>query len=497
MSILRQFSKDTLTYGLGRGIKKFIGLLLLPFYTRALSPADFGILSTLGAGLFFVMTFFNFGLDTASNFFFFKPQNAEERGRILFTVFVLRLLIIIPAIVLSFFAKPLSALLFSSDHYSNVILITCLLIPANMLMSEQELIYRFYRNAWGYNLLTIIKSLINISAGILLVVHFELGVYGAQAASLISAVIVVLFSFLFYTRNKYHYNFSFDWAKKMLRFGFPLIWAGMAVWVYSVSDRFILLKYRDTTEIGFYSIGSTFSQPIGLINMAVQMSFGVLFWTTYHEEKDPKKIKSKNAISDVVLLYVVIAGVLTLLLSIFSNEIVRFIATPEYLNGIIVIPVLLLSAIYAQLVEIIPVGISISGKTYHYTWIIIVAAIANLTLNFLVIPRWGFFGAALTTLVAYFLYYVLSDMVSSRYLNSSYPRIRVNVFLIIIFAISLFFPVQEIYNNQHYSLAIKLLVLFTSLSLPFIFRFLTISQVSSFAKKIFSQIKGLNTKSVD
>ncbi len=75
----------------------------------------------------------------------------------------------------------------------------------------------------------------------------------------------------------------------MLRFGFPLIWAGIAVWIYSVSDRFILLKFRDTTEIGYYSIGSTFAQPLGLINMAIQMSFGVLFWATFHDETDPEK----------------------------------------------------------------------------------------------------------------------------------------------------------------------------------------------------------------
>ncbi len=486
MSIIKQFSKDTLNYGLGRGIKKFIGLLLLPIYTRALSPADFGILDTLGAALFFITTFFNFGLDTASAYFFFKPQDEKEKGKILYTVFIIRLLVIVPAIILSFFAKSLSTALFGSDEYSSVMLITCLLIPANMLMSEQELIYRFYRNVWGYNLLTIIKSLVNITAGILLVVQFKLGIYGAQVASLVSAVIVVLVSLIFYTRKKYYYRFSFTWAKKMLRFGFPLIWAGIAVWVYSVSDRFILLKFRDITEIGYYSIGSTFAQPLGLINMAIQMSFGVLFWATFHEEKDAKKTKSKKAINDVVILYVVIAGVVTLFLSIFSSELVRFITTPEYLKGIVVIPVLLMCSVYAQLVEIIPVGISISEKTYHYTWIIILAALANLLLNFLVIPYWGFFGAALTTLVAYILYYGLSDVISSRYLNSSYPRFRVNTYLSVIFAISLFFPVMEIYNDQRYSLVIKILAFFTSLSLPFIFRFISRKHLYSLANGIMS-----------
>jgi O-antigen/teichoic acid export membrane protein len=494
MSILKQFSKDTVAYGLGRGIKKFIGLLLLPIYTRALSPADYGILDTLGASLFFITTFFNFGLDTASSYFFFKPQDEKEKGKILFTVFVIRLSVIIPSVILSFFSASLSRALFDSDTYSSVILITCLLIPANMLMSEQELVYRFYRNIWGYNILTIIKSLVNILAGILLVVQFKFGVFGAQLASLISTIIVILVSLIFYTRKKYVYQFSIDWAKKMLRFGFPLIWAGIAVWIYSVSDRFILLKFRDTTEIGYYSIGSTFAQPLGLINMAIQMSFGVLFWATFHDETDPKKTKSKKAISDVVILYVVIAGALTIFLSVFSWEMVRYITTPQYLKGIVVIPVLLLCTIYAQLIEIIPVGISISEKTYHYTWIIVVAALANLLLNFLVIPYWGFFGAALTTLAAYLLYYTLSDLISSRYLNSGYPRLKVNSYLFLVFAISLFFPLMETYKDHHFTLLIKGLAFLASLSLPFIFGLISFKQAWAVAVKIIDMTRELRNK---
>ena len=72
MSLIKQFSKDTLVYGLGKGLKKFIGLLLLPVYTRALSPEDFGILDTLGSALFFIIVFFNFGLDSAVSYFFFQ-----------------------------------------------------------------------------------------------------------------------------------------------------------------------------------------------------------------------------------------------------------------------------------------------------------------------------------------------------------------------------------------------------------------------------------------
>jgi O-antigen/teichoic acid export membrane protein len=66
MGAIKDFSKDTLVYGLGAGVKKFIGLFLLPFYTKALSPSDYGVLDTLGTLIFFITAVFNFGLDTAT-----------------------------------------------------------------------------------------------------------------------------------------------------------------------------------------------------------------------------------------------------------------------------------------------------------------------------------------------------------------------------------------------------------------------------------------------
>ena len=128
MSFIKNFSKDAIAYGLGKGIKKFLGFLLLPFYTRALTPADYGILDTLGTFVFFIAVFFNLGLDSASGFYYFQPKEENEKGKILFTVFILRLVTVIPAVILAFFASNISELLFKTDEYTNVVLITCLLL---------------------------------------------------------------------------------------------------------------------------------------------------------------------------------------------------------------------------------------------------------------------------------------------------------------------------------------------------------------------------------
>ena len=226
MGDIKNFTGDAFVYGLGTGLKKFIGIFLLPFYTRALSPADYGILDSLGTFTFFISVIIGVGLDSASSFYFFKVKTETEKGKVLFTTFILRLLTAIPSLIISFFSKSISLAIFATTDYTWLIFISCIAIPVSFLLSEQNYVYRFYRVPWKYNLIVIIKSITGIALGITLVVILKYGVYGALLAPLISSFSVIILSFFYYTRKKYNYHFSWYYTKKMLAFGYPLIWAG-------------------------------------------------------------------------------------------------------------------------------------------------------------------------------------------------------------------------------------------------------------------------------
>ena len=144
MKDLRNFVINTLVYGLGKGIGKFVGLFLMPFYTRSLTPADYGILESLGVSAFFITAIFNLGLDSASGRFFFMAKTKEEQGTVLFTVFVLRLFTIIPTLILTLFSKQISVVLFGSDQYSWAVFLSLMVIPLQLLFSEQEHIFRYF-----------------------------------------------------------------------------------------------------------------------------------------------------------------------------------------------------------------------------------------------------------------------------------------------------------------------------------------------------------------
>ncbi len=487
MKFIKEFTKDTLIYGLGKGIKKFISFFLLPFYTRALTPSDFGILETLGTFILFVTTFFNLGLDTASWFYFFQPKEEFERGKILFTTFVFRMITIIPSIVLSFFSSNISIYLFGTDDYTNVVFVSCMIMPINMLTSEQEHIYRFYRKPWKYNLLTIIKTIGNVILGILLVINFKWGIMGAQIASLISGLIVISFSYLFYTRKTYTYKFSFYWAKRLIKYGYPLAIGGLAVWIYSFSNRIFLLKYQDALQVGYYSIGNTFSQPLGLLSMAVQMSAGVLFFEIYSKEENIEKNESKKAIRDMIRIYSFVALILTAFLSIFAFEIVSLVTTPEYLPGITIIPILLFTMILTQIKETIGVGISISKKTFYFTIIIFLSAVTNVLFNFILVPRFSYFGAAVASLITAIISLISTYKISQMYFKVNYQTFKTLSIFLLFFACTSFIPFIEINYNVKILILFKILLFIFLLILPFFIGFIKYSALNRELRILFKR----------
>lgn len=477
MSDLKTFSKDAVVYGLGSGIKKFIGLFLVPFYTRALTPADFGILDTMASGIVLTFTLFNLGLDSATSYYFYRIEDKKEQGSFLFTAFVIRLITVVPCLFLTFFAKAISVALFGSDQYTLLVLISCMIIPINLLMIDQEHVYRFYRLPWKYNILTIMKALINVGLGITLVLIYKKGILGAQIATFLSSTIVIIFSFVFYTRKIYHYKFNITWAKKIIKYGFPIVWGGIAVWVYSLSNRFFLLHYKSLTQIGYYSIGDTFSQPILLINMAVQMSYNVLFFSIYNQEKGGEKIRSRKLASDTVKLFLMVTISIALFLSIFSSDILRLITTPKYLPGAIIIPILTFSYITSQLYQIINVGIFLSEKTWNFTLILVISSIANVGSNFLLIPRFGYIGAAFANLISYATCLFLGYLIAQHYFRISYQIRKLTLYLVLGFITAISVPFLEINYNIHLHFLLKTLLFLAGLTLPVVLSILTIKKI--------------------
>lgn len=477
MSLIKSFSKDTLYYGIGNAIKKLISFLLLPLYTRVLTPSDYGVLDTLGTGVMILAILFSLGATDGGSRYYYETEDKKEKGTILFTVFVINFLTIIPSLILAFFSNEISLLLFQTDKYNWVVFAACLSIPLTLLNDEQSWIYRYKRLPWRFNTYVLFRALMNVVMGLILVVYLKKGVLGAQIATLISLTVTIIFSLISFTRKEYTFKFSFFWAKKIVKFSYPLMLSGLIAWIYTSADRYLLLGFKSTADVGLYSIGYTFAGPISILNMAIGMSFYPFFMSLYEKEKDKEKQETKKTSNQIWYLYLVISLSICAVLSIFGKDLIGIVATPVYSSAAIVIPLLIFSAIFRQSIDITSLGMFLKEKTVHYTWLVGLTSGLSLALNFLLIPKLSFQGAAISNMLSNFLYLIIAYNLSQKFFFVKRNIKMISFYMIIIFFVVNLVPVLEFNLNIDISIAFKVLILIFCFILPIVLGLISMDKI--------------------
>ena len=82
--------------------------------------------------------------------------------------------------------------------------------------------------------------------------------YSMVLANGLTTIITLAYSF-----NKAGFAFEYEKLIKIVRFGLPLIPAGILIFLLYSGDRFILNRLTDLGEVGIYALGYKFGMLVG------------------------------------------------------------------------------------------------------------------------------------------------------------------------------------------------------------------------------------------
>jgi O-antigen/teichoic acid export membrane protein len=100
-----------------------------------------------------------------------------------------------------------------------------------------------------------------------------------------------------------------------------------------------------------------------------------------------------------------------------SKPIISILTTPQYYGGQLIFPFVSIGAFLGGLYPLSYTGLVVHEKSSLIAKIIAVSAIFNILLNLVLIPYYGFIGAGISTMIAYFVAFVIVDRTSSKYLK--------------------------------------------------------------------------------
>lgn len=405
---LKHLSKQTLIYGLGDAATRLAGLILLPIYTRILSPQDYGKLTMVLLVSTICSLVLEFGLRSAFFRFYFKSEEAAVRRRLTGTTLIFLLIssvaILLPFILL---ADRINLAVFKEPTLVPLIQIALIGTFFDLGSVVPFAIFRAEQRAAQYAGLSLARFFINTTLNIIAVVVLGWGVLGVIYASLLTSALFFLICFLLTLRS---IEWTIDWAllKQLLVFGLPLVPAYLAGWTLTFSDRFYLERYADLSQVGIYAVGYSIA---GILNML--MGWFNTAWLPYAYSVSTQP-EVRTFYARIFTYAITLFTLLALGLTVFSSEVLYLLTTPSYYGAARVVPFIAVAYLFYQMNYLIALGLDLTGKTSYYILIVGTGAGANLILNFLLIPRFGMMGAAVSTSLSYMLLPIIAYAIVRR-----------------------------------------------------------------------------------
>jgi len=257
---------------------------------------------------------------------------------------------------------------------------------------------------------------------------------GVLLSSLIvSSVIGILL--LYYTFHDTGLHFSRALARNMLAYSAPLIFSYMGEFILTYSDRYFLKAFGSLGEVGVYSLG--YKLGFVLWVFSVKPIFNI--WEPQRFEIAQKE-DARGTNYRVFLLSNILIITLALIISLFSYDLFRIMSAPDFWAAYKVVPIIILAYIVQAWTSFGNFGLYYRGDTKQIALGTMGGAIAVIILSFLLIPTFKSYGAALATLLAFIIRFLLIYPRAQKYYKLSLPWKKC---LMLLMAASLLYIVSQ------------------------------------------------------
>lgn len=397
----------------------FIGIFMIPIYTRIFTPGEYGIIDLVTTFLNFSMIFLYIGYNPSLFRFYVPAESPEEKSEVASTSLFFEVPYAALIGCLLFLSSAfIGRLLTQSNEWTLAIQITSVSIPLLSIIGLFMEILRCNFQKLHFSILSIGLVFFTASLCIYLVVIRNMGIVGVFYGGLIAQMLLTVIGF-WLTRRYFQPSFSLKWLKKFLLFNIPMIPAPLCYWVIKFADRYFLLNFRSIDEVGIYSVGVKLSSIIAFIVIAFNTAWGPISMAVW-KEKDAEETYSKT-----LLYYSIGMSLIVCFLTSFAKEFLIIFTSPSFVAGYRVVGILSFGLMVHGAFFIFCIGINITKKTYHVTWTTAIAAIVNVAINFLLVPRVGMFGSSIAALFGYSILTYLTYRISQRLYPVDYKISRI------------------------------------------------------------------------
>lgn len=396
---VRRVAKNSVTPLLAQLVGKVIDVGFAIFTLRLLGVSGTGDYNIAQTTWLYLATVTEFGLETLTTRDVARNRNQANANHYLSTVFVTRSLLSVLALPLALIAVgglSLSGRLADSSAWAIVILAVGL-IPGGFAGCLSA-IFRAYEKFEYTAAIQIFTAIVRVPLGLALILMW--GVVGLAGSALVVNLVSLWVLYSIFRRKLFVPRLmKFDWklARTMLRESYPLMLNGFLINVFFQSDVYLLLPFKGDNEVGWYAAAYKFINGLLIIPSTLTLALFPLF-SSYSASAKENLIR---AYREALRILVAIALPISVGTLFVAYDVIGAVSGSEFLpNTAIALQILIWFLPFSYINGVTQYVLIALNKQRTITLAVIGSVVANVGLNLIFIPAFGYRATSVMTIVS-------------------------------------------------------------------------------------------------
>jgi O-antigen/teichoic acid export membrane protein len=389
-------------FGFGAIVSRLASIVLLPLYTRHLTPSDYGVVAIIDLVVNLAALVAGAGIAGAAVREHCAGDSPRHHDRVWWTALLFVGLTAALAFLGVFLARDaVAAVAFGAEVLRGPEYLTIALsaLWVGTVMSTLESYHRTVKASTFLVVVSFGRLLFNVALNVWFVVVLQLGVSGILWGNLITTVVTCIVYLIPFIRERRAVTVDTALLAPYWRFGWPLVVFGLLSACMHEADRFLLRVFVSLHDVGLYSVGYQIGQGV---NTLVIAPFAAVWGVVVYEVA--RRQDAAAVYAQVFGYFVRGLGFVLLGASLFSRPLIRLLTPPEYGAAADIVPIICLAYLLFSLHDQFKTPALISGRTIALLPVVTIAAVGNVLLNLLLIPAMGAAGAAWATVGTFGLF---------------------------------------------------------------------------------------------
>lgn len=415
----RRLVGGTLNYGLGQSLPQLVRFCLLPFFTRVLTPAEYGVIDLSNTFGGFVSTPMKMGVPGAvTRYYFDYPEGPSLKDYVTtVALFLFWCSLIMGGLALAVFPRI--------GHWIPGLPLfpfALLAVLSMFFYANQELQGRLVqaREQSGYAArLNIGRASISISLAVLFVLGLRWGAVGMLSAEVASYGVLMLIAAI-YLRPELTGKFRLPMLRSSLSYGMAMLPGDFVGTLTPLITRSLLSGLKSIADVGLLTTATKFMQPLNILGTAFQMAYNPIYFSV-RKQIDAGAPGADRLAQTARNVWAAGVGA-AIGAALLGPPLIVLVLPASYHAAAALLPILVVGFLGTTIYNVL------GGPEVYYSkhtgWVPVIAygaAAMEITVSLLTVSRYGAAGVAWAAAARLVTTAVLGTIISARLVRIPYP----------------------------------------------------------------------------